>query len=161
MRLDRRLARLEQQLPAPSPGHLLWERINASFFAKVDKALKLMTEEELDHAHQGVVLTSEDGQVRTFFDRWLDDLSAGHSRLPKLTAAVLKDLLVAWLSPDVTPVTCQRCGLEYPPCKGDVGFESCPACKSPDWDWTHQAADCERPWQKLEGCVHAGKSCGR
>ena len=68
-------------------------------------------------------------------------------------------LLLAWLTPAVTGgVTCKGCGLEYPHQNHRPLLAACPACASPEWDWTHLVRDYDRTWKGLDG--HAGKQEG-
>ena len=112
---------------------------------------------------------------------WFRALFWGCCRLPELAPVTMKQLLVAWLSPDCEPMTrvCRGCGLLYPhprlsslrdlkllpgkvPLVGPppwydfpVYFPSCPGCgASPnDIDWSHLVDRLDRPWMALDGYV--------
>ena len=93
------------------------------------------------------------------YGRWLRDLRDGCCRLPKLPAAVMKELLLAWLAPGVTGgVTRKDCGLEYPHMNHHPLLAACPGCASPEWDWTHLVRDYDRAWMALGGCAGSRRS---
>ena len=112
---------------------------------------------------------------------WFRELFHGSCRLPELAPQTMKQLLVAWLSPDCDHMTrvCRGCGLLYPhprssslrdlkllpgkvPLVGPppwydfpVYFPSCPGCgASPnDIDWSHLVDRLDRPWMAQDGYV--------
>ena len=113
---------------------------------------------------------------------WLRGLRDGCSRLPELPAAAMRDLLLAWLSPEVDGgLVCRGCGLEYPRHRSPplsqwqllpgraplVGpppwydlpelFTACPACAGPrcEADWPWQTGPCPYPWKEWDGYVGA------
>jgi hypothetical protein len=113
---------------------------------------------------------------------WLRGLRDGWSRLPELPSATMRDLLLAWPSPEADGgMVCRACGLEYPrhktpplgqwkllPGKAPlVGpppwydlpelFAACPACGGPrlEADWPWQTGPHPHPWKELDGYVGA------
>jgi hypothetical protein len=114
------------------------------------------------------------------YARWLGDLAYGRSRLPVLRAEAMRELLLAWLSPQVDMgCVCKQCGLEYPHCQTPpisqwqrlagktpgvdpppwydlpVFFAVCPYCGAPgqEFEWAHLVGDGGRAWQQLDGYV--------
>jgi hypothetical protein len=116
-------------------------------------------------------------------DRWLDDLHAGRCRLPKLSPAMMKELVLAWLHPLVgQPMVCNQCGLEYPRLRrpgspGTAGvvdplppactssyqfprlFDSCPTCGASRYDtsWPTCTSGKDLPWKALDGWTGASR----
>jgi hypothetical protein len=79
----------------------------------LDRAWPLLTEAEQGQVSEALERLSEvEGGPYAI---WLRDLRNGRCRLPDLPAAVMKELLLAWLSPEAEGgMVCQGCGLEYP-----------------------------------------------
>src|SRR5262245_24302160 len=121
MTLRRRLARLEQLLPAlppPTPEARQREQRLRKVLRRWEKllleALPLLSAPEQEQVSRAIEqLGSEDSGP---YGRWLSDLCVGRSRLPVLPAETMKALLLAWLSPEVNTyaIVCGQCGLEYP-----------------------------------------------
>jgi hypothetical protein len=185
MSLRRRLARLERLLPLPpppSPEELLreerWKQIAARWMNFFEQAAPLLTDPQYAQANQGLQQLKEacDGP----FGPWLRDLSRGWCRLPKLTPEAMKDLLLAWLSPEATRgQICRQCGLEYPlprlppssewkllpgkrPMEGHPPwydlpefFQECPGCGASrfNMDWPHLVEDKHYPWMEWDGYI--------
>jgi hypothetical protein len=118
MTMRRRLTRLEALLPPPpSPELLLRMQRCDPIFDRWDllgaAAFELMCPDE-----QGQVLKAVQQLHDTClgpYGTWFWNLCEGRCRLPELPPQVMKDLLLAWLSPDVASgYVCERCGLLYP-----------------------------------------------
>src|SRR5262249_7332955 len=100
--------------------------------------------------------------------------------LPELTPEVGKELLLAWLSPEVDGgIVCRQCGLEYPkhrhppmnewrvlpgkvPLQGPPPwydlpevFQTCPNCGASRFeiDWRHRVRQFDGRWMKMDGFV--------
>jgi hypothetical protein len=144
-----------------------------------EQACELMIEGEQISVAEGFRQWAE--AERGPYAWWFRDLFQGRCRLPELAPATMKELLVAWLSPDCDHMTrvCRGCGLLYPhprvpprtewkllpgkvPRVGPppwydlpVIFPSCPGCgASPnDIDWSHLVDRLDRPWMALDGYV--------
>jgi hypothetical protein len=190
MRWDRRLAQLERQWPPPPPilgrdrrRQRQWHCVVRRYERLFDQAVELLPAEEQEQVCRPMLQYLEEG--RGPYRDWLEHLSKAWCRLPELPATVMKDLLLAWLSPAVDGSgVCQLCGLEHPKHKApplsewkllpgkqhQVGpppwydlpafFRSCPNCGglAHEIDWPHQTEQYERPWQGWDGCVSmAGK----
>jgi hypothetical protein len=111
---------------------------------------------------------------------WLRHLAEGLCRLPQLPPAAMKDLLLAWLSPEADGgMVCRQCGLEYPrhrspplsewkllpgkrPLEGPPPwydlpelFLACPGCGGSRFeiDWPNHTEQLQRPWKELDGFV--------
>jgi hypothetical protein len=79
----------------------------------LEQSLPYMSDDEQGQVRQALERYVEDG--RGPYRDWLDHLSKGWCRLPELPAAVMKDLLVAWLSPAADGgMVCRQCRLEHP-----------------------------------------------
>lgn len=148
----------------------IYERFNELLGA----ASELMTDEERRHVDEAIEQAND---LAGPLDDWLDDLADGNSRLPALSAEVMKRLVLTWLSPDRDTASyhpvCTRCGLEYPLRKQPsimemmsppVGqskmrnpefFEVCPNCGSPSRSggmmWSHRIHEREYDWMRLDG----------
>jgi rubredoxin len=188
MRLRRRIEHLERLRPPPAPDDGQgWERkrrVLRRWVQLVDVAVPLVPDQQRGRVQEALEQLRADygGPYRT----WLIDLCDGCCRLPELAPAVMKDLLLAWLSPDADgAVVCKACGLEYPhhrpspqnasrvlpgrsPVEGappwyDVPefFESCPHCGASrhEMDWPHLVPMHDHPWKRLDG--YAGEPDGR
>jgi hypothetical protein len=185
MRLQHRLAHLERLLPPPPSERpevlrreALWEFVLVRWERLVRRAMSLMTNAE----REGVVQAAE--QLLADFSGpyafWLADLCDGRCRLPLLPPAAMKDLLLAWLSPEADGGrVCVRCGLEFPqhktPPQGEWKvlpgkrpldgpppwydlpelFSCCPSCGAPsrEADWPSVTGQAHRAWKKLDGFV--------
>jgi hypothetical protein len=182
MTLRSRVDRVERQLRAPpalAPRDRQLVRRRRAVARRLSDLVRgataLMGESEGRRVNDA--LESYLSGTRAPLDRWLDDLHAGHCRLPALTPAVMKELLLAWLHRLVgQPMVCDQCGLEYPrlrrpglpaaprlvdplPPASAFGyqvarlFDACPACGASRYDttWPHCTAGKELPWQSLDG----------
>jgi hypothetical protein len=169
MKLQRRLARLEQIWPAPPPpskGDLArkkrWENVAERWCGLLGKAHKLLNNSEREQVEVALkqILDGFQGP----YGNWLINLREGRCRLPEIAPTAMKALLLAWLSPEVDcGMVCCECGLEYPQHKaplqewklfpGKVPFQSpspwydlprlfaaCPGCG---------ASDCKVDWPHL------------
>jgi len=144
-----------------------------------EQACELMSEEEQINVAEGFKQWAE--AERGPYRWWFRDLFQGRCRLPELAPATMKELLVAWLSPECDPMTrvCRGCGLQYPhprvtpmtewkllpgkvPLVGPppwydlpVFFPSCPGCGASalDIDWSHLVDRHDLPWMALDGYV--------
>jgi hypothetical protein len=112
------------------------------------------------------------------YSRWLDDLQDGCCRLPELTPEAGRDVLLAWLSPEVDGGRiCRQCGMEYPnhrhpplsewrvlpgktPLQGPPPwydlpefFQNCPGCGASrfEMDWPHLIEGKHYPWMEWDG----------
>lgn len=182
-RMKTRLEELNRRLPAlpTSEGsHEMKRRrqVAQRLVRLIKKTIPLFTEEEDEKVASAL---TQWGENRTGpYRSWLGDLFRGNCRLPELAPETMKQLLLAWLSPDCdvfTPV-CRNCGMLYPNRRwswkelkllpGKVPFEgsppwydvpeffhSCPACgaSSRDIDWSHFVGEINRPWMALDGYV--------
>jgi hypothetical protein len=177
MTLRTRVGRLERRLPPPpepAPRRRQdrrWRRVAGRFDDLLKAAWPL-----LDEAEQGRVadaLWADCERERGPLDRWLEDLRAGRSRLPELDPPVMRDVLLAWLHPDVgQPMVCNGCGLEYPrlrrPGPGSPAapvsvapyqvlrlFDACPVCGASRYDtsWPGRTPGKDLPWKALDGWV--------
>jgi hypothetical protein len=183
MSLKARVAGLEKLLPPPARPHPLPKQrakrvrlVEKRLSHLVEEALRTMTVEQRGpvEAALGQWIEEQNGP----YSRWFWDLGSGNCRLPEIPAQVMKELLLAWLSPEIgfgVPV-CRQCGLEYPhrqpplkqwkllpgkvPCQGPppwydlpTFFGTCPGCGASayDIDWSHQVPS--RPWMEWDGCV--------
>ena len=155
MKLKYRLQRLTAKLPPPdrTEAQKRWEDVQDRFCRLRGQAEDLFSPEEEDAVEQGFRPLTEGRALEGPNGRWLRDLRDGCCRLPKLPAAVMKALLLAWLTPVVTGgVTCKGCGLEYPHQDHRPLLAVCPAgCASPEWDWSHLVRDYDRAWKSLAG----------
>jgi hypothetical protein len=102
MRLQRRLARLEQRWPAPAPPppeDRLWQERLESVVQRmellVNQADELMTDPEREQVRLAVEQLM-DNFGGPYAD-WVRHLRAGWCRLPELQPAVMKNLLLTWL----------------------------------------------------------------
>ena len=156
MKLKHRLQRLVDKLPPPPPDRTeakkRWERVQDRFCRLFGQAEDLFSPEEDAAVEEGFRPLTEGRVLDGPYGRWLRDLRDGCCRLPKLPAAVMKELLLAWLTPGVTGgVTCKGCGVEYPHLNHRPLLAACPACASPEWDWSHLVRDYDRAWKSLAG----------
>ncbi len=113
----RRLAQLERlRLPPPPidrPSLERQYRILKRWVQLAHAALPLVPEEQLSGMREALGQLGE--HLRGPYDTWLQDLRDGWCRLPQLAPAAMKDLLLAWLSPEADGGTvCAACGLEFP-----------------------------------------------
>jgi hypothetical protein len=156
MKPKRRLRRLADKLSPPPPGRTKtqkrWERVKDRFCRLLGQAEDLFSPDEEAAVEQGFRPLTESRVLDGPYGYWLRDLRDGCCRLPKLPAAVMKELLLAWLTPGVTGgVTCKNCGLECPHQDHRPLLAVCPACASPEWDWSHLVRDSDRAWKSLNG----------
>ena len=160
MKLKRRVERLEERLPPLSPddasAQKRWEEVVARFFRLLEQAAELLGPDEEAAVEHALRILTEDPVWSGPYACWLQDLRDGWCRLPDLPPAVMKDLLLAWLTPGVTGgVTCKDCGLEYPHVNYRPLLAACPGCASPEWDWAHLVRDYDRAWKALDGYAGA------
>jgi hypothetical protein len=179
----KRLAKLDVLLPQ-APTVDLQERqerrrqVSRRLIRLCEQACELMTEEEQINVAEGFRQWAETEEGP--YACWFRALFCGDCRLPELAPATMKELLVAWLSPDCDHMTrvCRGCGLLYPhprsslrdlkllpgkvPLVGPppwydfpVLFSSCPGCGAStlDIDWSHLVYQADRPWKALDGYV--------
>jgi hypothetical protein len=176
--LRRRLARLEALRPVPAADERLreqrWQAICERWEALLNAAEPLLSEDEWRSVHEAIEqLCNED---RGPYAHWLRDLEHGWSRLPEMSAAAMKELLLAWLSPAANSgIVCNRCGLERPYCMGlppprpgaPPGEEyfswrefevPCPGCGNADHDfnWAHLTERRYYAWKELDGYMGGG-----
>ena len=188
MSLRHRVVRLERKFPAPPPpspedlqATKRWKQICRRLPQTVDRAVPLMSEEQVEQVNQGMSLLVED--LEGPYSRWLQDLLDGRCRMPELSAEAGKELLLAWLSPEVEGAyVCMQCGLEYPkhrspplsewkvlpgktPLVGEPPwydlpefFHACPNCGAScfDIDWPHLIPDKHYAWMELDGYMGLG-----
>jgi hypothetical protein len=183
MRLQRRVARLERLWPAPPPPlpednlrKKRWASVAHRFVLLARQAGELMCDAEREQVRLAVkqLMDNFGGP----FAAWVRHLQDGWCRLPELQPAVMKELLLTWLRPEVDGgMVCSQCGLEYPkhkypptsewkllpgkkPREGPPPwydlpqfFSACPNCgaSSYDIDWPHLIRECCRPWMELDG----------
>jgi hypothetical protein len=114
-----RLARLEQKAPPPPPPQspASQERVDRDFARlnrMVEAALALMSPEEVARVEQAVAQWNAIEPCP--LDGWFNHLAEGKCALPEVTPEVMRELLLAWLSPECEDHgrVCVRCGLEYP-----------------------------------------------
>ena len=113
MKLKYRLQRLAAKLPPPdrTEAQKRWEDVQDRFCRLLGQAEDLFSPEEEDAVEQGFRPLTEGRVLEGPYGRWLRDLRDSCCRLPKLPAAAMKALLLAWLTPGVTGgVTCKGCG---------------------------------------------------
>jgi hypothetical protein len=180
----KRLAKLDVLLPPP-PTIDVQERqkrrceVVRRLVRLCEQARELMSEEEQLNVAEGFKQWAE--AERGPYRWWFRALFDGCCRLPELAPAAMKELLVAWLSPDCDHMTrvCRGCGLLYPhpglpslrdlkllpgkvPLVGPppwydlpVFFPSCPGCGASNLeiDWSHLVDQVDRPWKGLDGYV--------
>jgi hypothetical protein len=115
--LARRLARLQARLPPPDPE--LDQRMQQCepLFTRWDQLVKaawlLMSDDERGRVH--AALEQLHAGLSGPYSSWFFGLLVGWSRLPLLAPQAMKELLLAWLQPEVaTGFVCRGCGLEYP-----------------------------------------------
>jgi hypothetical protein len=185
MRLRSRVVRLERFLP-PRPASAAedlkrqrrWHQVVDRWERLLRGAEPLLSAAEQEHV---------DLALKALVDNcggpcadWLRDLRDGWCRLPELSPKAMKELLLAWLSPQADGgQVCCRCGLEYPrhqipplrawkllpgkkPLEGPppwydlpMLFSVCPGCgaASADFDWPHRTRECRRAWMDEDGFV--------
>jgi hypothetical protein len=139
----------------------------------LEAAAALMSEEQGQRVLAALDLFN-DRQDGPYAD-WFRDLARGRCRLPDMTPAAMKAVLLAWLSPecDCFARVCRQCGLEYPchkrlplsewkvlpgkvPQQGPPPwydlpdfFDACPGCGASllDFDWASAVESCSPPWK--------------
>jgi hypothetical protein len=115
-----RLAGLERRCPPPAAPPRAdrarprrWEGVLDRFERLLGQALSLRhgPDQERVVAAVGQLVPGLGGP----YGGWLRGLRDGWSRLPQLPPAVMRDLLLAWLSPEADGgLVCRSCSLEYP-----------------------------------------------
>jgi hypothetical protein len=174
---------LERRCPAPAPREdparqRRWEAVLDRWECLLQQAWALLSEAEQGRVSAAVTQLAEefDGPYRS----WLRGLHDGWSRLPELQAATMRELLLAWLSPEADGGrVCRGCGLECPRHRSPpvnqwillpgktplVGpppwydlpelFPVCPACAESrfETDWPWQVESRPYPWEVLDGYV--------
>jgi hypothetical protein len=96
--------------------------------------------------------------------------------MPELTPETMKELLFAWLDPEVgQPMVCKQCGLEYPRLRRPESqampapsfpyeiprlFDACPACGASRYDttWPDRVPHNDLARKALDGWLGAGTS---
>jgi hypothetical protein len=179
-----RLAKLDRRLPAlPAPETPDEEKCRRQIAQRLDRlitnATLLLTKQEAKEVSRGLEQWIETGSGP--YSSWFKELIQGHCRLPELAPESMKQLLLAWLSPecDTLMPVCRSCGLLYPhrrsppmtewkllPGKAygvgpppwydfPVFFQSCPGCNASSYemDWSHLVREVSRPWKALDGCI--------
>jgi hypothetical protein len=156
MKLKRRLERLEEAVPPPSPGdelrHQRWVEVVERFLRQAEQASALLSQDEQPPVEQALAELVEGGGYGGPYAAWLRDLEDGWCRLPELPPAAMKELLLAWLAPGVHGgVTCRECGVGWPHQNYHPVLAACPGCGSPGWDWSHLVLGFDRAWKALDG----------
>jgi hypothetical protein len=185
MKWQRRLARLEQIWPAPPPPskedlqrQKRWISVVQRLGRLLGQADKLMT--GLERKRVGLALDHIVNGFSGPFANWFTNLRDGSCRLPELTPSAMKDLLLAWISPEADRgMVCRQCGLEYPkhkypplsqwkllpgkrPMEGPPPwydlpylFAACPGCGAArdEIDWPHLMGARSYSWQQCDGYV--------
>jgi len=156
MKLKHRLQRLADKLPPPAPdrteAHQRWKEVLARFCRLVEQATDLVSEEEELAVLPALCALTAGPVLSGPYACWFRDLRDGWCRLPEIPAAVMKELLLAWLVPGVSGgLTCRNCGLEYPHQNHRPLLAACPGCASVEWDWTHLVRDYDSAWKSLDG----------
>jgi rubredoxin len=184
MTVRTRVVRLERHFPPPAPPspeelerERCWRRIVRRFQRLLRQADALLTEAE--RAAIDAVLQKCDNESGEPFDDWLRDLLFGRSRLPELTAPVMKALVLSWFHPDLDTFSsvCNQCGLQYPRLQtppphtwkvlpGKIPhvdpppwydlpeiFKTCPHCgaSTRDVTYSHLTEGMDLPWKALDG----------
>jgi hypothetical protein len=186
MSVRTRVVRLERHFPPPAPPspeelqrQRRWRKISRRYLRLVGQADAVMTEDE--RAAIEAILDKCGDEGGQPMDNWLRDLMDGRSRLPELTAPVMKALVMGWFHPEVDTFSyvCNQCGLQYPRLKappqhtwkvlpGKVPnvdpppwydlpelFNACPHCgaSTSDVTYSHLTDDVDLPWKKLDGWI--------
>jgi hypothetical protein len=88
MKLKRRLERLEQVVPPPSPGeqlrHERWVEVVERFLGLADQSSALLSPDEQMRVEQALATLVESGGFGGPYAAWLRDLEDGWCRLPAL-----------------------------------------------------------------------------
>src|SRR5262245_56438399 len=118
----RRLERLEAKAPPPPPEEFPMRRAELRRVKQLEQrldqqlraALAHMTAEEQEQVHKG--LAEWEANLSGPFAGWLRDLCQGNCQLPDIAPGSLREVLLAWLSPqrDSWALVCRLCGMEYP-----------------------------------------------
>jgi hypothetical protein len=156
MKLKRRLERLEEAVPPPSPHEVRrqqqWVQVVERFLGLAEQASPLLNPDDQLRVEQALAALVESGGFGGPYAAWLRDLEDGWSRLPALAPQAMKELLLAWLLPGVHGgVTCRQCGVEWPHRNYHPVLVACPGCSSPAWDWSHLVPSFDRAWKALDG----------
>src|SRR5260370_11611186 len=115
MKINRRVERLENALPCPPADDLRqqrWDAVVDRFAQLYLDAEPLLAGDEKERVLEalGQLVADRTGP----FANWLWHLQEGWCRLPALSPQAMKDVLVAWVSPqEYGGRACTRCGLEY------------------------------------------------
>ena len=193
MSVRTRVARMERHFPPPAPPspeelqrESCWKKIERRLIALVRESDKLLTEAE--SARISAVEKDYKDDRNIPLGSWLRDLQLGRSRLPKLTAPVMKAVLLSWYHPalDSFSLVCNQCGLQYPRLKalpphtwnglpGKVPnvdplprhdlpelFKTCPHCGASTHDATcsHLTEGMDLPWKALDGWIGTRRTQG-
>jgi hypothetical protein len=156
VRLKRRLERLEEAAPPPSPDeerrHRRWVQVVERFLGLAEQAGELLSPDERLRVERALATVVESGGFDGPYADWLRDLEDGWCRLPMLPPAAMKELLLAWLAPGVHGgVTCMACGVGWPHRNYQPVLAACPGCGSSKWDWSHLVKGFDRAWKALDG----------
>jgi hypothetical protein len=181
MTLRTRVGRLERRLPPPpepTPRQRRrdrrWLRVAGRFDELLRAAWPLL--DEAGQKRVATALWADREREHGPQDRWLEDLRAGRSRLPELAPPVMREMLLAWLHPEVgQPMVCNGCGLEYPrlrrpgpgapvapvsvaPYQVPRLFDACPSCGASRYDtsWPGRTPGKDLPWKALDGWAGEG-----
>jgi hypothetical protein len=179
MKMNRRVERLEHSLPpaADDRWQQCWDAVVDRFAQLVLDAEPLLVGDEQQRvgAALGQLVAERIGPLSA----WLWHLREGWCRLPELSLPAMKDLLVAWVSPEAAGSrVCNRCGLDYPKHQTPmtrwqllpgkqyrVGpppwfdlpdfFTACPSCGNSvfDVDSPHRTERTAHAWKELDGFV--------
>jgi hypothetical protein len=184
--IRRRLTALERRCPPLEPPRAdpacrrQWEAVLGRWEHLLRQAWALLSEAEQGRVTGALAQLTED--FGGPYGGWLRGLRDGWSRLPELPAVTMRNLMLAWLSPEADGgMVCRACGLESPRHKSPplsewkllpgraplVGpppwydlpelFAACPGCGGSRYeaDWPGQAGADPRPWKDLDGHVGA------
>jgi hypothetical protein len=122
-KVDALLSEAEEMLQSDAAARRQWAEWEARCDQVLDrwnelaqKAADLMTEEECRRLDEAIEQANhmKGGPLGD----WILDLERGRCRLPDLSAETMRQLLLAWLSPDLedsfSGMLCGACGLEIP-----------------------------------------------
>src|SRR2546423_974207 len=115
MRHYSRLRRLERSFPplAVSTAVHGLDAVVDRLCDLLDAAFPLLTEADAE-AIEPAIAALEEGRTGPYAN-WFRHLADGWCRLPMMPPSAVRELLLAWLSPDADGgMVCRRCGLEYP-----------------------------------------------
>jgi hypothetical protein len=184
MKLRPRVERLEQVFPPPTPEERQeqrrWRSVSDRLLRQLCDAFPVFADDPLVEAAVLEFLDYDRGPLA----QWLDDLRKGWSRVPELSAEVMRQVVFCWLHPGSgDAMVCNHCGLECP--RSDLRhlngwrdphrdqraerarqegwpryFEACPCCgaSTRDADWPHLIEGKNPPWKALDGWLGAGRA---